>query len=113
MAEKKDPETAVLEKIASYAPPYDAVGKRLHEVILAAAPELSPRLFYGMPGYAKGKGPILCHFIAEKYIAFGLSEKASVSADSTDKLMPSGWFLTELDDATERRITEIVRTAVS
>lgn len=115
MAEKKpakDPAAAVVEKIASYPAPYDTVGARLHEVILEAAPELSPRLFYGMPGYAKGKGPILCHFIAEKYIAFGLSEKANVSPDSTDKLMPSGWFITELDDATEKRISDIVRRAV-
>lgn len=110
----KDPTAAVVEKIASYPAPYDAVGKRLHEVILEAAPELQPRLFYGMPGYAKGKGPILCHFIAEKYISFGLSEKANVVVGdgASDKLMPSGWFLTELDDATEKRITEIVRQAV-
>ncbi|WP_338889559.1 DUF1801 domain-containing protein [Rhodococcus sovatensis] len=117
MAEKKptkDPAAAVVEKIASYPEPYNAVGKRLHEVILEAAPELQPRLFYGMPGYAKGKGPILCHFIAEKYIAFGLSEKANVAVgeDASDKLMPSGWFLTELDEATEKRIAAIVRRAV-
>jgi hypothetical protein len=110
----QDPTAAVLEKIASYPAPYDSVGRRLHEVILAAAPELQPRLFYGMPGYAKGKGPILCHFIAEKYIAFGLSEKANVSVpdDADDLLMPSGWFVTELDAATEKKIAAIVRRAV-
>jgi hypothetical protein len=112
---KPDDRAAVLDKIAEL-PAFQEVARRLHEVILEAAPDLQPRLWYGMPGYAKAKSsPVLCFFRVDddQYVTFGLSEKASHAPEdgADDQLMPSAWFLTGLDAATERRITDIVQRA--
>lgn len=115
MAKKKvDDEAAVLEKIAAMPEPYRQIGERLHTIILEAVPELKPRVWYGMPGYAKS-GPVLCFFRVDKYMTFGLTEKAhfSLEDDATDQLMASSWFFSDLDDATEARIIEIVRKATN
>lgn len=109
-------EAEVLKIIAAMRPPYRAIGERVHALILASAPELKPRVWYGMPGYAKGAGPVLCFFrVDEKYITFGLTEKASHSreASAKDQLMASSWFFTALDDATAARLSAIVKSAVS
>ena len=74
---KIDNEAAVLEKVAAMPEPYRAMGERLHELILESAPELQARPWYGMPGYAKGSGPVLCFFRVDDYMTFGLTEKAS------------------------------------
>lgn len=110
---KPDPEAEVLAKIAEMPEPYRAMGERLHALILRSAPQLRARLWYGMPGYAKN-GPVLCFFRLDGYMTFGLTEKAHfyLEEGATDKLMPSAWFFTELDDATEARLAEIVRKAV-
>lgn len=107
-----DAEAAVLEKIAGWSEPYSAMGERIHQIILEAAPQLRPRLWYGMPGYAKG-GPVLVFFRVDDYMSFGLTEKANISLEdgATDQLIPSAWFLTELDEPTEERIAAIVRKA--
>lgn len=115
MADKKDDAAAVQEKIAAL-PAFNDVAARLHEVIMEAAPDLKPRLWYGMPGYAKAKSsPVLCFFRVDddQYVTLGLSEKATHAPDdgADDQLMPSAWFLTGLDPATERRITAIVQRA--
>lgn len=115
MAKKPDDETAVKDKIASL-PAYRDVAARLHEVIVASVPELKPRLWYGMPGYAKAKSsPVICFFRVDDddYVTFGLTEKANLSVedDATDRLIGSAWFLTELDAATEDRIAAIVTKA--
>lgn len=115
MADKPDDETAVQEKIAGL-PAFRDVAARLHEIITESAPELKPRLWYGMPGYAKAKSkPVICFFRvdADDYVSFGLTEKADLTPDddAPDRLIGSAWFLTELDDATERRIADIVRKA--
>lgn len=116
MAKQSD-EEAVQEKIASL-PAFQDIAARLHEVIMAAAPELQPRLYYGMPGYAKAKKePVLCFFRVDddRFVTLGLSEHAHHEADSGSGhlLMESAWFLTALDEPTEARITEIVRRAVA
>jgi hypothetical protein len=106
----------VLEKIAAMRAPYAATGKRLHALILESAPELKPRVWYGMPGYAKGAGPVLCFFrVDEKYMTFGLTEKAKHVRDegAKDQLMASAWFFNDLNEATEKRIAAIVQRAVS
>jgi hypothetical protein len=108
---------AVREKIASL-PAFRDVAERLHEVILAAAPELRPRLWYGMPGYATGtKQPVLCFFRVDddRFVTFGLTEHAHHEPEpgAGHQLMASAWFLTELDPPTEARIAAIVRRAVS
>lgn len=109
-AVKTDGEAAVLEKLAAMPEPYRAMGERLHALILRSAPDLHPRLWYGMPGYAKD-GPVLCFFRVDKYMTFGLTENAHFEREegASHQLMPSSWFFTELDDATEARIAEIVR----
>ena len=111
---KADDEAAVKEKIAAMPEPYRAIGERLHEIILRSEPTLRPKVWYGMPGYAKD-GPVLCFFRVDDYMTFGPHEKANFSLEdgATDKLMPSSWFFTELDDATEERIAAIVRKAAS
>ena len=111
-AEKADGEAEVRAKIAAMKAPFRAMGERLHALILESAPGLKPKLFYGMPGYAKD-GPVLCFFRADKYMTFGLTEKASfgVEEGAEHQLMECAWFFSELDEATEERLAAIVRKA--
>ena len=91
------------------------MGARIHELVLEAVPELRPRLWYGMPGYARA-GPVLCFLrVDDGYLSFGLTEKANFSVEdgATDQLVASAWFLTTLDEATEERIAAIVRRTAS
>ncbi len=115
-AQQKPSDTAaVLEKIAAMKEEYRAMAQRLHEIILEAVPELQPRVWYGMPGYAKNKsGPVLVFFRADKYLTFGKTESAyfELEEKAEDQLMPSSYFLKKLDAATEKRIAEIVKKAV-
>lgn len=105
-------EADVLAKIADWPKPYRGMGERIHEIVVASVPELRAKLWYGMPGYARG-GPVLCFFRVDDYMTFGLTEKAnlSVAPDATDQLIASAWFLKALDGATEERIAAIVRSA--
>ncbi|MYD10591.1 MAG: DUF1801 domain-containing protein [Chloroflexi bacterium] len=107
---------AVLEKIPQMFGEESATGQRLHDIIMAAAPALKPRLWYGMPGYALGRSkPVLVFIRRDDYVTFGLTEKANLPLDAgaPDKLIPNAWFLkAELDAATEARVAEIVRAAV-
>ena len=109
-----DNESAVLEKIAAWPEPYNAIGERLHEIITKTVPDLKPRLWYGMPGYAKD-GPVLCFFRADAYATFGLTEKANFTLEqgATDQLMGCAWFFSALDAATEAKIADIVSKAAS
>lgn len=116
MSQKSGADTAVTDKIAQL-PAFRDVAARLHDVIMSAAPDLTPRLWYGMPGYAKTKSsPVLCFFRVDDddYVSFGLTEKANLQpdADAPHKLIGAAWFLTELDPPTEARIAEIVTSAV-
>ena len=116
MADSSDGAAEVLAKIATWDEPFDELGKRLHQVITEAAPHLKPRLWYGMPGYARTKSsPVLCFFSAETHLSFGLTEKANLVLpdDAPDQLIDSAWFVNGLDHATEARIAAIVRTATS
>jgi hypothetical protein len=114
MAKKADGEAEVRDKIAALRAPYNAMGERIHALILRSAPVLEARIWYGMPGYARGSGPVLCFFrLDEKYMTFGLTEKAHHirEAGASDQLMASAWFFETLDEATEARIAEIVQRA--
>lgn len=105
---------AVLEKIPQMFGEDADIGLRMHDIILEAAPDLKPRLWYGMPGYARGRSkPVLVFIRKDDYLTFGLTEKANLLIDESapDKLSASSWFLTELDEATAARIAEIVRAA--
>ncbi|MCE2483780.1 MAG: DUF1801 domain-containing protein [Alphaproteobacteria bacterium] len=112
---KADGEAEVLEKIAAMPEPFRGLGERLHALIRQSVPELKPRVWYGMPGYALD-GPVLCFFRAdEDYMTFGLTEKVNLTVEegASHRLMGCAWFFTGLDDATEARLSEIVRKAVA
>ncbi len=102
----------MLAKIAAMPAPYRAMGERLHALILQSAPALRPTVWYGMPGYAK-EGPCLCFFRVDKFMTFGLTEKAHFTRapNALDQLMECAWFFTELDAATEAKLAAIVRQA--
>jgi hypothetical protein len=113
-AEKAAGEAAVLAKIAAMPAPYSAIGERLHALILRSAPALQPTLWYGMPAYSKD-GSVICFFRADKYMTFGLSDKANHTSDegAPHQLRESAWFFTAMDSATEARLSAIVRKAAS
>ena len=110
-AGKPDPERAVLEKIAAMAGPYRAMGQRLHAIIMANAPVLSPRVWHGMPGYARN-GKVVCFFRADKYMTFGFTEDANLFVEG-GRMEASAFALRELTVAEEARIGELVRKVLS
>ena len=112
-AGKADGESAVLEKIAELQAPDRAMAERLHAIVSASAPELSPRLWYGMPAYAKD-GKVVCFFqsaqkFKTRYATLGFSDKANL--DDGD-LWPTAFALKELTAETEARVGELVKRAV-
>jgi len=105
---------AVLEKIPQMFGEEADIGLRLHDIIMEAAPKLKPRLWYGMPGYARGRSmPVLVFIRRDDYLTFGLTEKANLHIDENapGMMIPNAWFLTGLDAAIEAQIAEIVREA--
>lgn len=109
-------EAEVLEKINKFSEHNKLKAKRMHQLIMEAAPTLCPRLWYGMPGYAKTKdSAVICFFREDKYMTFGLTESVQFEpkANATDLLMPCAWFFSELDNATEQKIIAIVQEAIS
>ena len=113
-AAKADGESAVLAKIAEMPAPDRAMGKRLHAIIKASAPALSPRLWYGMPAYAKD-GKVVCFFqsaqkFKTRYATFGFSDKANLDEGA---MWPTAFALTKLTAADEARIGALVKKAVS
>ena len=113
-ADKADGESEVLAKIAEMAKPDRAMAERLHAVIKASAPALSPRLWYGMPAYAKD-GNVLCFFqsaqkFKTRYATFGFSDAANLDEGT---MWPVAFALTELTRADEARIGALVKKAVS
>ena len=113
-AEKAEGEAAVLAKIAAMPAPYRAMGERLHAVIKANAPALLPKVWYGMPGYAKD-GTVVCFFrggqmFTERYMTLGFNNKANLDDGA---MWPIAFALKELTDAEEARIGALVKKAVS
>ena len=107
-------ESAVLAKIAAMKEPDRAIGKRLHTIIKANAPDLTPRLWYGMPAYARD-GKVVCFFqcaqkFKTRYATFGFSDKANLDAGA---LWPTAFALKELTAAGEATIGALVKKAVS
>lgn len=108
-----DNERTVLEKIAAMAPPDRALGERIHALIKANAPELSPRLWYGMPAYAKD-GSVVCHFqdarkFKTRYATIGFSDKAKLDEGH---VWPVAFALKELTAADEARIVALLKKAM-
>jgi uncharacterized protein YdhG (YjbR/CyaY superfamily) len=114
-AQKADGESAVLAKIAEMQASDRAMAERLHEIVKAGAPDLSPKTWYGMPAYADKDGKVVCHFqSAEKfntrYATLGFSDKANLDEGA---MWPTSFALKELSAAEEARIGELVKKAVS
>lgn len=105
---------AVLEKLSEMPEHVRSTMKRMHEVILEANPDLKPRIWYGMPGYAQSNStPVLVFFRNDDVMTLGVSEKANLKpAGGRDGLLiPSAWYFEDLDETTEKRVADIVRQA--
>ncbi len=107
-------ESAVLAKIAEMQEPDRVLGERLHAIIKASAPVLSPKLWYGMPAYTRD-GKIVCFFqCAQKfntrYATLGFNEAANLDEGG---LWPVAFALKELTPAEEARIVALIKKAVS
>jgi uncharacterized protein YdhG (YjbR/CyaY superfamily) len=113
-AGKADGERDVLAKIAEMPQPDRAMAERIHAIIKASAPALSPKTWYGMPAYAKD-GKVVCFFqsahkFKSRYATFGFNDTANLDEGG---LWPTAFALTELTAADEARIAELVKKAVS
>ena len=113
-ARKADGEKAALAKIAEMPEPDRSMGKRLHAIIKASAPSLTPKTWYGMPAYAKDD-KVVCYFtpaskFKERYATFGFSESANLDKGA---MWPTSFALKELTAADEKKIAALVKKAVS
>jgi uncharacterized protein YdhG (YjbR/CyaY superfamily) len=113
LKDQADGESAVRAAIAAMAPKDRAIAKRLHELIKATAPDLSPKTWYGMPAYAKD-GKVVCFFrnagkFKERYAMFGFNDSAKLDDGS---MWPIAFALTELTAADEAKIGKLVKKAV-
>jgi len=111
---KADGESAVLANIAAMPGPDRAIGERLHAIIKANAPDLSPRLWYGMPAYAKD-GKVLCFFqsaqrFKARYATLGFMHNANLDEGA---MWPTAFALKVLTAAEEAKIGALVKKAVS
>jgi uncharacterized protein YdhG (YjbR/CyaY superfamily) len=111
---KADGESDVLAKIAEMPQPDRAMAERLHALVMASAPDLSPRTWYGMPAYAKN-GDVVCFFqsahkFKSRYATLGFSDKAKLDDGA---MWPTYFALKELTAAEEAKIGALVRKAVS
>ena len=113
-AGKADGESDVLAKIAEMPEPDRAIAERIHALVKASAPVLSPRTWYGMPAYAKD-GKVVCFFqsaqkFKTRYATFGFSDKANLDKGA---MWPTSFALKELTAAEEAKIGALVKRAVS
>ena len=104
----------MLAKIAAMQGPDRAIGERLHAIIKASAPALSPRTWYGMPAYAKD-GKVVCYFqsaqkFKSRYATLGFSDAANLDEGA---MWPTSFALKELTAADEAKIGALVKKAVS
>jgi uncharacterized protein YdhG (YjbR/CyaY superfamily) len=110
-----DGETAIREALAEMPPNDRAMGERLHAIVTKAAPELTPKTWYGMPAYANKEGKVVCFFrnaskFKERYAMFGFNDTAKLDDGS---MWPIAFALKELKKADEARIAKLVKQSVS
>jgi len=110
---KADGESDVLAKIAEMSDRDRTMAERLHALVKASAPSLSPRTYYGMPAYAKD-GKVLCFFqsaqkFKTRYATFGFNDTANLDEGA---MWPTAFALMELTDVEEARIADLVKKAV-
>jgi len=111
---KVDGDRTVLDKIAEMPEPDRAMAERLHALVRASAPDLSPKLWYGMPAYARD-GKVVCYFQAAskfgaRYATFGFNDVANLD---DGEMWPTAFALKTLTRAEEARISAVVERAVS
>ena len=111
---QEDGESAVRTAIAGMSPQDRAIAKRLHELIKATAPGLTPKTWYGMPAYANKDGKVVCFFrdagkFKERYAMFGFNDSAKLDEGS---MWPVAFALKKLAPADEARIRALVKKAV-
>ena len=107
-------ESDLLAKIADLTEPDRSMARRLHEIITASAPDLSPKTWYGMPAYANKEGKIVCFFqpaqkFSTRYATLGFNDSAQLDDGS---MWPTAYALMELTPAEEARIRELIKKAV-
>jgi uncharacterized protein YdhG (YjbR/CyaY superfamily) len=114
-AQKADGESALLAKIAEMPGADRLLAERVHAIVTAAAPGLSPKTWYGMPAYANGDGKVVCFFqsadkFKARYATFGFSDEANLDKGA---MWPTSFALKELSSADEAKIAALVKKAVS
>jgi uncharacterized protein YdhG (YjbR/CyaY superfamily) len=114
-ADRAEGERDVLAKIAEMPDPDRAMGTRIHEIVTASAPDLSPRTWYGMPAYANNDGKVVCFFtpaskFKERYATFGFNATANLDKGT---MWPTSFALKELTKSDEAKIAALVKKAVS
>jgi uncharacterized protein YdhG (YjbR/CyaY superfamily) len=114
-ARRADGEKGLLAKIAEMPEPDRAMAERLHAIITASAPDLSPKTWYGMPAYADKDGKVVCYFTAaskfkERYATLGFNDTANLDEGN---MWPTSFALKDLTAAEEAKIEALVRKAVS
>ena len=107
-------ESAVLAKIAEMQGPDRAMAERLHEIVKASAPALSPKTWYGMPAYANKDGKVVCFFQSaqkfnSRYATLGFSDEANLDEGA---MWPTSFALKELTATEEAKISALVKRAV-
>jgi uncharacterized protein YdhG (YjbR/CyaY superfamily) len=114
-AAKADGEKALLAKIAEMPEPDRTIAKRIHAIVKANAPALSPKTWYGMPAYANKEGKVVCFFTAadkfkSRYATLGFDDSANLDQGA---MWPVSFALKELTAAEEAKIAKLVKKAVS
>jgi uncharacterized protein YdhG (YjbR/CyaY superfamily) len=114
-AAAKDPLGDMMNKISEMPEPDKSIALRVHELVMSAAPQLNPKTWYGMPAWANEAGKVVCFFqsgqkFKTRFNTFGFQEAANMD-DGT--FWPMGYALTELTPEVEKRITALVKQAVS
>ena len=112
--DKAEGESDVLAKIAEMPEPERTMAERLHAIIKASAPALSPKTWYGMPAYAKD-GKVVCFFqsaarFKSRYATFGFTDEANLDEGA---MWPTSFALKELTPAVEAKLSKLVKKAVS
>jgi uncharacterized protein YdhG (YjbR/CyaY superfamily) len=112
---KADGEKTLLAKVAEMPEPDRSLATRLHEIVKANAPDLSPKTWYGMPAYANEEGKVVCFFqsahkFKSRYASFGFSDQANLDEGA---MWPIYFGLKELTPAVETKIAALVKKAVS
>jgi len=115
LKDQADGESAVRAAIAGMAPQDRAIAKRVHELVKAAAPDLTPKTWYGMPAYANKDGKVVCYFrdagkFKERYAMLGFNDRAKLDQGS---MWPVAFALTKLTAADETTIRSLVKKAAA